>query len=71
VNRIEHGVRSIEDPVLVRRLATEGVTLDVCPISNVKLAVAGIPTMAAHPIRRLFDVFFMLYSRQLVLRYPS
>jgi adenine deaminase len=55
VNRIEHGVRSIEDPVLVRRLATEGVALDVCPISNVKLAVAGIPTMAAHPIRRLFD----------------
>lgn len=55
VNRIEHGVRSIEDPTLVRRLAVEGVALDVCPISNVKLAVAGIPTMAAHPIRRLFD----------------
>ncbi len=55
VNRIEHGVRSIEDPELVRRLVAEGVTLDVCPISNVKLAVAGVPDMPSHPIRPLFD----------------
>jgi adenosine deaminase len=55
VTRIEHGVRSIEDPVLVERLVTEGIVLDVCPISNVKLAVKGIPSMPAHPIRRLFD----------------
>ncbi|MFP4282352.1 MAG: adenosine deaminase family protein [Opitutales bacterium] len=55
VTRIEHGVRSIEDPALVARLAAEGVALDVCPISNVKLAVEGIPDMASHPIRPLFD----------------
>jgi len=55
VTRIQHGVRSIEDPSLVRRLVAEGVTLDICPISNVKLAVPGIPTLRAHPIRQLFD----------------
>ncbi|HEY5753389.1 MAG TPA: hypothetical protein VIT21_09585 [Chthoniobacterales bacterium] len=55
VTRIEHGVRSVENPSTVARLIREGVTLDVCPISNVKLAVKGIPSMAAHPIRKLFD----------------
>ncbi|AWT60694.1 MAG: Adenine deaminase [Candidatus Moanabacter tarae] len=55
VTRIEHGVRSIEDPAVVKRLVKEGITLDVCPISNVKLSVKGIPNMAAHPIRQLFD----------------
>ncbi len=55
VTRIEHGVRSIESPALVQRLISEGITLDVCPISNLKLAVQGIPTMREHPIRRLFD----------------
>ena len=33
----------------------ENVILDVCPISNVKLQVAGVPTMSEHPIRRLYD----------------
>ena len=55
VTRIAHGVRSIEDPAVVKRLVEEGIALDVCPISNVKLSVEGIPNMAAHPIRRLFD----------------
>ncbi len=55
VSRIEHGVRSVEDPALVARLVREKVGLDVCPISNVKLAVKGIPEMSAHPIRELFD----------------
>lgn len=55
VTRIQHGVRAIEDPALVRRLAADGVALDVCPISNVKLAVSGVPSMSAHPIRALFD----------------
>jgi adenosine deaminase len=55
VTRIEHGVRSVEDPAVVARLVAEGVALDVCPISNVKLAVAGVPEMGAHPLRRLFD----------------
>jgi adenosine deaminase len=37
--RIAHGVRAVEDPELVRRLADELVTLDVCPTSNVRLGV--------------------------------
>lgn len=55
VTRIEHGVRSAENPATVARLLREGIALDVCPISNVKLAVRGITGMKAHPIRRLFD----------------
>ena len=53
VARLAHGVRSVEDDGLVKRLATEGVTLDVCPWSNVKLRVA--PSLAAHPIGVLRD----------------
>jgi len=55
VSRIEHGVRSVENPATVQRLIEEEVALDVCPISNLKLAVDGVTSMAAHPIRRLFD----------------
>lgn len=55
VTRIQHGVRSIESATTVARLLRENIALDVCPISNLKLAVRGVPTMAAHPIRRLFD----------------
>ena len=52
--RIEHGVRSVEDPALVAELKRRGIALDMCPISNHKL-MPGV-TMATHPIRRLFDV---------------
>jgi adenosine deaminase len=51
VRRIEHGVRAIEDAALVRRLAAEAITLDVCPWSNVRLGV--VRDLATHPIRRL------------------
>jgi adenosine deaminase len=51
VPRIEHGVRAIEDDALVERLAADGVTLDVCPWSNVRLRV--VRDLTAHPIRRL------------------
>jgi adenosine deaminase len=37
--RIDHGVRCVESPVLVERLAREGVALTVCPLSNLKLRV--------------------------------
>lgn len=55
VTRIQHGVRAVENPATVARLLRDGVALDICPISNVKLAVRGVPAMAAHPIRRLFE----------------
>lgn len=51
VNRIQHGVRCIEDPRLVEQLAWSGAVLDVCPISNLKLRVT--PSLAAHPLPRL------------------
>jgi len=49
--RIGHGVRAIEDPALVDRLAEDGIVLEVCPLSNVVLGV--FPGMSAHPIERL------------------
>ena len=50
--RIEHGVRAIEDPGVVAEIVRRGIALDVCPISNHKL-MPGI-TLASHPIHRLF-----------------
>jgi adenosine deaminase len=50
-NRIQHGVRAIEDPAVVALAVAKGVTFDVCPISNVKLGVS--PTLREHPLRRL------------------
>jgi adenosine deaminase len=49
--RLGHGVRSIEDPELVRRLADEGVTCDVCPTSNVVLGL--YPSIPEHGIGQL------------------
>jgi len=46
--RIQHGVRSAEDPQLLRRLADEDVCLDVCPTSNVQLRV--VDSLEAHPL---------------------
>ncbi|MCA1646797.1 MAG: hypothetical protein LC797_15515 [Chloroflexi bacterium] len=51
--RIQHGVRSAEDPDLLRRLAAEGVCLDVCPTSNVQLRV--VESLATHPLPALLD----------------
>ena len=38
-SRIGHGVRAIENPDLVKRIADEGVVLECCPGSNVALSV--------------------------------
>ncbi|MFU8926758.1 adenosine deaminase [Acinetobacter puyangensis] len=51
VNRIDHGVRSEEDPQLVQRLFEEKMPLTVCPLSNLKLCV--VDDMAKHNIKRL------------------
>jgi adenosine deaminase len=53
VERIDHGVRCVEDPALVQRLAASRVPLTVCPLSNVKLCV--FPTLAAHNLATLLD----------------
>ena len=51
--RIDHGVRCVEDPMLVARLAAERVPLTVCPLSNVKLCV--FDTMDKHNLATLMD----------------
>ena len=51
VTRVQHGVRAIEDPAVVKLAVERGVTFDVCPISNVGLKV--VPSMKEHPLRRL------------------
>ncbi|MDO5706258.1 MAG: adenosine deaminase, partial [Paracoccus sp. (in: a-proteobacteria)] len=53
VSRIGHGVRAIEDPALVRDLADRGITLEVCPGSNIALGI--YPDWPSHPIARLAD----------------
>lgn len=53
LRRIGHGVRAIEDPRLVERLAREGVVLECCPGSNIALSV--FPSFADHPFVRLRD----------------
>lgn len=52
-SRISHGVRAIEDADLVRRLADEGVVLEVCPGSNISLQV--FRDFASHPLRALHE----------------
>jgi adenosine deaminase len=47
VARLGHGVRSVEDPGLVRELAERDIVLEVCPTSNV--ALGAYPNYAAHP----------------------
>lgn len=51
--RIEHGVRAIDDPAIVAEIKRRGIALDMCPISNHKL-MPGI-TLATHPIRKFLD----------------
>jgi adenosine deaminase len=52
-NRIGHGIRAAEDPGLVKRLAAEGITCEVCPSSNVALGIAADPAQV--PLRPLFE----------------
>ncbi|WP_104500669.1 adenosine deaminase [Acinetobacter indicus] len=53
VNRIDHGVRSEEDPALMQRLIQDEMPLTVCPLSNLKLCV--VQDMRQHNIRRLLQ----------------
>ena len=51
VKRIGHGVRAIEDPDLVKRLADERVVLEICPGSNTALGVYSV--LRFHPVNLL------------------
>lgn len=51
--RIDHGVRSLEDPDLVERLAKDQVPLTVCPLSNVALRV--VDRLEDHPIPEMLE----------------
>jgi len=53
VDRVDHGVRSIEDPALVARLADTRVALTVCPLSNLKLCV--FDDLTKHTLKDLLD----------------
>jgi adenine deaminase len=53
VQRIDHGVRCVEDPVLVARLARERMPLTVCPLSNVRLRV--FDKVSDHNLKTLLD----------------
>ena len=54
VERIDHGNRALEDPALVQRIVTEGLTLTVCPLSNLKLCV--IHDIADSPVRQMLNL---------------
>jgi adenosine deaminase len=51
--RIDHGVRCLEDRSLVQRLGTDRIPLTVCPFSNVKLRV--IDTLEQHPLAKMLE----------------
>ncbi len=53
VSRVGHGIRSVDDPILMATLARRGIALDVCPSSNVR--TRAVPSWQAHPLRRLYD----------------
>jgi adenosine deaminase len=54
VHRIDHGNRALEDAALTQRLVREGMTLTVCPLSNLKLCV--VMDLRHHPMKRMLDI---------------
>lgn len=51
VERIDHGVRAIEDQALLARLVADSIPLTVCPLSNLRLKV--VEDLAEHPLPAL------------------
>ncbi|MFT4263811.1 MAG: adenosine deaminase [Nocardioides sp.] len=51
VERVDHGIRAIEDPAVVARLAAERIPLTLCPQSNIRLCC--VPSLAEHPLPAL------------------
>ncbi|MDH6701672.1 adenosine deaminase [Streptomyces sp. MAA16] len=57
VERVDHGLRSMEDPALVARLVRERVPLTLCPLSNVRLRT--VDTLADHPLPAMLEAGLM------------
>ncbi|MDQ2679581.1 MAG: adenosine deaminase [Candidatus Eremiobacteraeota bacterium] len=53
VSRVDHGVRSMEDPLLVEHLRRTKMPLTVCPLSNLRLKV--VQSLADHPLKVMLD----------------
>jgi adenosine deaminase len=53
VERVDHGLRCMEDPALVERLVRERIPLTLCPLSNVRLR--AVDTLEAHPLPAMLD----------------
>jgi adenosine deaminase len=53
VARVDHGIRSLEDPKLVDYLVSNRIPLTVCPLSNVRLRV--VDTIADHPLPEMLE----------------
>ena len=54
IDRLDHGNRSLEDDSLIDRLVSQGMTLTVCPLSNLKLCV--VDQMTDHPLKKMLDL---------------
>ncbi|MER5182132.1 adenosine deaminase [Streptomyces sp. NPDC002896] len=57
VERVDHGLRAMEDPELVERLVRERVPLTLCPLSNVRLRAVDV--LEQHPLGRMLDAGLM------------
>ncbi|MGO1727889.1 MAG: adenosine deaminase family protein, partial [Glutamicibacter ardleyensis] len=53
VERVDHGIRCMDDPELVARLVKEQMPLTVCPLSNVRLR--AVETLADHPLPQMLE----------------
>jgi adenosine deaminase len=53
VDRVGHGVRSVEDPALLEHLVAEGIPLEVCPTSNIRTGV--VASWETHPVIELIE----------------
>ncbi|MET9729479.1 adenosine deaminase [Streptomyces sp. NPDC006458] len=53
VERVDHGLRCMEDPALVARLVRDRVPLTLCPLSNVRLC--AVDALAEHPLPAMLD----------------
>ncbi|MFF7181416.1 adenosine deaminase [Streptomyces sp. NPDC008121] len=58
VERVDHGLRAMEDPELVERLARERIPLTLCPLSNVRLR--AIDVLEDHPLASMMDAGLMV-----------